>query len=1169
MPRTFPVIPIKEALFHMERIAKENNFPSDQKSLYNSLIKSCQTMKIGSHEVVEKELLKNFMLNFKYAMRSEDSSILRRERGLKVDRIVDVVEFIESPEYMNQAGHIRPVIKKELHKLFHESYYVEAVLGGAIGVGKNYMADMAMAYMLYCLSCYHNPQVEYDLAPGSAIVFIVQSKSLTLARKVAFDQFAARLRLSPYFTKFFPYDASIRSELRFPNDINVLPVGGSDTSAIGMNVFGGCFPAGQLFLKADGDFADISTSVNTKVLTCDELNFMMLSENEVEPIPTGYKKLVKLHFDNGDSIVCSEDQKFRSPIGEWIHAKYAEGRAFKFANMQTMWESGYISDSAFASCSQDVGEGVQETVSDGKAVRECSVDTTAEQEEVERVCDLSSLSESLPNDKQHPFTVSQHDDEGIRREVSRCPNQNGGSEERLVREIQSACFGTAQRPGVQEITSERNSESQTPWMGKDEGALCRPRLDEVVVRDSPQNIPELHQGEEGSYFVVRSSGEKKRTSEPEESFCVPQTERGLCDTGFQIGSSCSLFAGQEGLCLGVRTLDYAVPNSMGGEALYPGLPSRGAVSRSEGGSCCQNGQELEVQIESSSRFSCDNERLSEKFSSNDSLQLDKPKQNEALKLGGADSQISSINCIRVEFLNVYAPVYDIKEVKSTHTFMCATNNNSGLLMASNCIDEMNFMARTADSVMTRFTGDTEYDQAEKLYETLIQRIKSRFMDKGKIPGKLLLISSANYTGDFTDRKRQEAKTDPTIFVMHYSQWDALPADRYCGERFLVEVGSDIKQPRIISSMSEAVDAEDVITIPVEYRRDFERDIIAALKNFAGVASGPSHPFIPQRELIKKAATDFVAMTGGRQLFMEETMCLNRVVDLNSPDWDLVVNEDYLEENILNKDQVFATHIDLSINKDACGIAIGHIMEYRELPEMTIYNPRMRDYVTVNDVMVPVYMIDGVLRVTAPPSGEIDYETIKRLILYIRGKINIKWGSLDFFQSQMMIQSFRRGGIKSGVMSIDKDIGPYSEVKSAIKDQRIYYPDHSVLLTELRELELDNIKGKVDHPAHGCHSGDTEVTIVENGIYRQLTFEELVILYQNGKRYKTVTFDVNSRCYKEAWIENPRITKTVTELLEIELETGDVIRCTPDHLYLLTNGTYKEAQYLTPEDEIFA
>lgn len=46
------------------------------------------------------------------------------------------------------------------------------------------------------------------------------------------------------------------------------------------------------------------------------------------------------------------------------------------------------------------------------------------------------------------------------------------------------------------------------------------------------------------------------------------------------------------------------------------------------------------------------------------------------------------------------------------------------------------------------------------------------------------------------------------------------------------------------------------------------------------------------------------------------------------------------------------------------------------------------------------------------------------------------------------------------------------------------------------------------------------------------------------------------------------TECTNEEYQIELEDGTIIKCTPTHRFMLKDGTYKEAQYLTEDDELF-
>ena len=617
--RTNKFLPVDSAMDAVTMFAVEAGLKGQTANVVESMLKFCPATEDG---LINLQELHGFMSNMQKAIRTGDHSFLFERRGLKVARVVDVEEFAESSQFMNQKGYIRPAIKAELMRLFETDNFVEAVLTGAIGIGKNYFADLAMAYMLYLLSVYVNPQMEFDLAPGSSIVFIAQSMSQHLAKKVVFGQLCERLKLSPYFQKFFPFDPGLVSELRFPNNITLLPVGGNDTAAIGMNVFGGI------------------------------------------------------------------------------------------------------------------------------------------------------------------------------------------------------------------------------------------------------------------------------------------------------------------------------------------------------------------------------------------------------------------------------------------------------------IDEMNFMARTRDSQMTRFTHDQEFDQAERLYTTLIRRMQSRFMQMGKLPGKLLLISSVNYPGDFTDRKIDEAKKDKSIFVMKLSAWESLPKDRFSGEVFLVEVGNEVKMSRMIDTMEDALDAEDVIEVPIEYKGVFERDLVAALRDVAGIATGSTHPFIPYRHLIHQAQTDFGDMTQGRQLFKMDSCILSRIVgDVNDPQWENLVDLEFIDQFILDQQQVFAAHLDVGVTQDALGIAVGRIIGEKMLPAAKYWDERAQSFTEVKNMHLPIYQIDGLLQVTPPPSGEIDLELARDLMLYLRSLFNLTWVSMDTYQSTMLIQGLRKVKIRAGILSVDATLGPYAELKQAIKDARLRFPPHAVGARELREVEKNN-KEKIDHPEGG-------------------------------------------------------------------------------------------------------
>ena len=100
-------------------------------------------------------------------------------------------------------------------------------------------------------------------------------------------------------------------------------------------------------------------------------------------------------------------------------------------------------------------------------------------------------------------------------------------------------------------------------------------------------------------------------------------------------------------------------------------------------------------------------------------------------------------------------------------------------------------------------------------------------------------------------------------------------------------------------------------------------------------------------------------------------------------------------------------------------------------------------------------------------------------------------------------------------------------------------------------------------AGGCFSGDTEIALADG---RNLSFEKLVEEHNQGKRNFCYTIRENATIGIEE-VKHPRITKKNAEVIKIVLDNGQEIVCTPDHLFMLRDGTFKAAKELIPEESL--
>jgi hypothetical protein len=628
MAKSRKVVPLERALEIVERIPKEFGLKEKQEVLLRAVILACPPVEDAGVSYIDLSHLKNFCNNYLKSIREKDLTFMCQEKGYRVQP-VDPEEFFMSPKFMDQKPYMRPLVKKELLRfLDNRDQYVEVALGGAIGIGKSYWAEMCLDYFTYDLSCLISPQAEFDLAPGSPLIIILQSVSTKVVERAIYEPMRARLSMSPYFQEHFPFDQKTKSKLVFPKQIQIIPISSSALAAIAINVYGGLMT---------------------------EVAYMPVIEN--------------------------------SKLGE---------------------------------------------------------------------------------------------------------------------------------------------------------------------------------------------------------------ER---------------------------------------------------------------------------------------------------------------------------------------------------------------------------------TGSI-YDMADVNYTTISQRMKSRFQDKGKNPCVLILDSATKYPGDFMDRKFEEAVTDPSIFTMRYAQWDTIPAEKFTGEKFLVEVGDSDRPSRIIADMRMAIEGAEVLEVPVEYQRDFRRNCELALRDFAGRTVVAEAAWMSDRAKIAAAIQRHQEAFNGQTLFREESIVIDEYFNPVMPDWEKIWNEEYIKEPSFDNTAIFNVHLDLGTSHDSVGLCISHVFGYVDTDATSYYSEKRGEFVELTGLSSPVVCLDAILQIRPPYGGQINHAMVRAFAFWLCRKLNIKFGTMDTFEKTSLMQGFKALKVRSGIVSTEKTLVPYTEWKYAYVEDRMMHPPQSVYQKEISDL-LYFAKEKKVHHKPGSHNDTTD------------------------------------------------------------------------------------------------
>lgn len=100
-------------------------------------------------------------------------------------------------------------------------------------------------------------------------------------------------------------------------------------------------------------------------------------------------------------------------------------------------------------------------------------------------------------------------------------------------------------------------------------------------------------------------------------------------------------------------------------------------------------------------------------------------------------------------------------------------------------------------------------------------------------------------------------------------------------------------------------------------------------------------------------------------------------------------------------------------------------------------------------------------------------------------------------------------------------------------------------------------------ALGCFAGDTRIALASG---ESRTFAELAADWEQGITHFGYATNKAGRVVVVPLVE-PRLTKPNAPLVRVTLDNGESVRCTPDHLFRLRDGSYRRADALAAGDSL--
>ena len=472
------------------------------------------------------------------------------------------------------------------------------------------------------------------------------------------------------------------------------------------------------------------------------------------------------------------------------------------------------------------------------------------------------------------------------------------------------------------------------------------------------------------------------------------------------------------------------------------------------------------------------------------------KQAEKLGYGQLRSMVDSTPYFKDKFPRqdrIQSKLVFPENVEITY----GSNNNHaiGLNLIASLLDEANFFKEEAD--------ETVVSAVYELYSSIIARGRSRYLHGGWNHSICFLVSSSTHQGSFTEKRINEGRKDnfEHMCVAAPRLWDVKPKGTYSDKRFYVFGGNENIDPLLLDTIQDVnrvrsalfmplLDSNNVedackktmqelkdeliIPIPIDFRKDFENDIIKGLQDIAGYSTAPSGFLFSSRPMYNKCVDkDY------KHPFLQESLCIST----NEPEhiWDYLIKGYEFKD----KHQPHFISVDASTKHDSTGISMIHLKDI----EVDEYG-----------VSKPIIQVDFMLRITPPLKPfEIDIAKIREFIRYLRDEqdINIYGVSYDQYASAESLQLLRQQGFNAIQQSVIRSDVPHKDFVHIIQEGRLITYNYKPFESELFNMQHNRVKHKVFiTPGATQYHGDTYMSLIGAFMHLMSVLDELPLTNEN-------------------------------------------------------------------------